>query len=176
VAPPVTVEGLTRRQRTWAFVLAWFATIAVDFFFYGGVFAFLFQRDDPSLLTPAQLFARIPVGYASFAIEVLALGWLFSRLSIRDPRAGARVGGAAGAVVGGALLLGFWSVAPISGALLASWWLVLTVQMATAGAVLGAAAQAPLKQVARWVLGGALLLVVATIILQNTGIAPQLVE
>jgi hypothetical protein len=68
-------------------------------------------------------------------------------------------------------------VAPISGALLASWWLVLTVQMATAGAVLGAAAaQVPLRQVARWVLGGALLLVVATIILQNTGIAPQLVE
>jgi hypothetical protein len=158
-------------------VLAWFATIAVDFFFYGGVFAFLFQRDDPSLLTPDQLFARIPVGYASFAIEVVALGWLLSRLSVGHPRAGARVGGAAGAVVGGALLLGFWSVAPISGALLASWWLVLTVQMATAGTVLGtAAAQVPLKQVARWVLGGALLLVVATIILQNTGIAPQLVE
>ncbi len=167
---------LTRRERTWAFVLAWFTTIAVDFFFYGGVFAFLFQRDDPYVLTPTQLFARIPAGYASFAIEVLVLGWLLSRLQTRDWRDGARVGAAAGAVVGGALLLGFWSVAATSGALLVSWWVVLTVQMAAAGAVLGAAVGVPLRRLARWVVVVALLLLVATVIMQNVGIAPQLID
>jgi hypothetical protein len=152
-------------------VLAWFTTIAVDFFFYGGVFAFLFERDDPYVLTPQQLFSRIPAGYASFAIEVLALSWLLSRSQTRHWSDGARVGAAAGAVVGGALLLGFWSVAATSGALLVSWWVVLTVQMAAAGAVLSAAVGVPRRRLAKWVVIVALLLVLATIILQNVGIA-----
>jgi hypothetical protein len=153
-------------------VLAWFTTVAVDFFFYGGVFAFLFLRDDPHLLTTQQLFARIPAGYVSFAIEVLALSWLLAELQTRRWLDGARVGAIAGAVVGGALLLGFWSVAATSGALLVSWWVVLTVQMAAAGAVLGAAVHVPLRRLARWVLVVALVLAVVTIILQNVGIAP----
>jgi hypothetical protein len=154
-------------------VLAWFMTVAVDFFFYGGVFAFLFQRDDPHLLTTQQLFARIPAGYVSFAIEVLALGWLLSQLQTRHWRDGARAGAIAGAVVGGALLLGFWSVAATSGALLVSWWVVLTVQMAAAGAVLGAAVRVPLRQLVRRVVVVALVLLLVTIILQNVGIAPS---
>lgn len=117
--PPV---GLTCRERTWAIVLAWFTTIVVDSVFYGGVFAFLFRRDDPYLLTTQQLFIRIPVGYVSFAIEVFALGWLLSLLHTEQWRDGARVGAIAGAVVGGALLSGLWSVAAVSGALLVSWW------------------------------------------------------
>ena len=166
-------SGLTRRERTWAVVLAWFMTIAVDFFFYGGVFAFMFQRDDPYLLTTQQLFVRIPAGYVSFAIEVLALGWLLSKLQTRYWRDGARVGAIAGATVGGALLLGFWSVAATSGALLISWWVVLTVQMATAGAVLGAAVRVPLRRLTRWISIVALVLLILTIILQNVGIAPN---
>jgi hypothetical protein len=166
-------SGLTRRERTWAVVLAWFMTIAVDFLFYGGVFAFMFQRDDPYLLTTQQLFVRIPAGYASFAIEVLALGWLLSKLQTRYWRDGARVGAIAGATVGGALLLGFWSVAATSGALLISWWVVLTVQMATAGAVLGAAVRVPLRRLTRWISIAALVLLILTIILQNVDIAPN---
>ena len=161
---------LSRRQRTWVLFLAWFTTIAVDFFFYGGVFAFLFERDDPYLLTSDQLFARIPAGYVSFAIEVVALSWLLSRLHTANWRDGARTGAVASSVVGGALLLGFWSVAATSGALLVSWWVVLTVQMASAGAVIGAGSRVPLRRIAKWVLVAALLLVVATVILQNVGI------
>ncbi len=170
VATETPTRELTRRERTWALSLAWLTTIAVDFFFYGGVFAFLFERDDPYVLASDQLFARIPAGYATFAIEVLALGWLLSRLQTGNWRDGARIGAAAGAVVGGALLLGFWSVAATSGALLVSWWVVLTVQMASAGAVLGAAAHVSLRRLAKWVLVVALLLLVATVILQNVGI------
>jgi hypothetical protein len=153
--------------------LAWFTTIAVDFFFYGGVFAFLFERDDPYLLTSEQLFARIPAGYASFAVEVVALGWLLFRLQTGNWRDGARIGAVSGAVVGGALLAGFWSVAATSGALLVSWWVVLTVQMASAGAVLGAGVRVPLRRLAKWVLVATLLLVVATVILQNVGITSR---
>ncbi|MEE8406856.1 MAG: hypothetical protein V3S32_06880 [Acidimicrobiia bacterium] len=153
--------------------LAWFTTIAVDFFFYGGVFAFLFERDDPYLLTSDQLFARIPAGYASFAVEVVALGWLLSRLQTGNWRDGAGIGAVAGAVVGGALLAGFWSVAATSGALLVSWWVVLTVQMASAGAVLGAGVRVPLRRLAKRVLVAALLLVVATVILQNVAITSR---
>ncbi len=176
MATETSTRELTRRERTWALSLAWLTTVAVDFFFYGGVFAFLFERDDPYVLATDQLFARIPAGYASFAIEVLALGWLLSRLQTGNWRDGARVGAAAGAVVGGALLLGFWSVAATSGALLASWWVVLTVQMAAAGAVLGAAVGVPRRRLARWVVVVALLLLVATVIMQNVGVAPQLID
>ncbi len=110
---------LSRRQRTWVLFLAWFTTIAVDFFFYGGVFAFLFERDDPYLLTSDQLFARIPAGYVSFAIEVVALSWLLSRLHTANWRDGARTGAVAGAVARRCTAAGFWSVAATSGALLA---------------------------------------------------------
>jgi hypothetical protein len=157
----------------WAAVPAWFMTIAVDFFFYGGVFAFLFQRDDPYVLASHELLARIPAGYASFAIEVLALGWLLSRLQIEHWRDGARVGAVAGSVVGGALLLSFWSVAATSGALLVSWWVVLTAQMGAAGAVFVAAVHVPLRRLAKRVVVVALLLLVATVILQNVGIAKR---
>ncbi len=158
---------LTRRERFWALTLAWFATVAVDFFFYGGVFTSMFQNDDPYLLTADQLFARIPAGYASFAIEVAALGWLLSRLQIHRWRAGAWVGATAGAVVGGALLVGLWSVVATSGALLVSWWLVLTLQMAAGGAVLGAVGTVPLRRVVRRVLLGAFVLIVGAVVLQN---------
>lgn len=52
---------------------------------------------------------------------------------------------------------------------------VLTLQMTAAGAVLGSAVRVPLRRLMRRVAFVALLLVVVTIILQNVGIAPQLI-
>jgi hypothetical protein len=61
----------------------------------------------------------------------------------------------------------------VPNASLISWWVVLTAQMATAGAVLGAAVRVPLCRLTRWISIVALVLLILTIILQNVGIAPN---
>lgn len=146
---------------------AWLATIAIDFFFYGGVFAGLFVEGKPSVLSPEQLFARIPAGYASFLIEVVALGWLLRRLSIDNAVASAKLGAFLGITFGAALALGVWSFSPVSEALLGSWWLVLLVQMSAAGWVLGTFSKGHRQRVRKWVASGTFLAVVATVALQN---------
>lgn len=156
-----------RHVDPWAIGFAWQATIAIDFFAYGGVFASLFAEDDPTTLAPEELFARIPAGYTSFLIEVLVLNWLLGRLAIDRPSAAAQLGAGLGFAFGAALALGVWSFAPIGIALLASWWLVLTLQMTVAGLTLGLCRAGRRSTARRLVLLGFVLLVVATIVLQN---------
>ena len=166
-ANQVTADGESTRIGAGAIGLAWVATIAIDFFAYGGVFASLFAQDDPTTLAPEELFARIPAGYASFLVEVLALVWLLRRLPITGPARAARSGASLGAVFGGTLALGVWSFAPVAPALLASWWLVLAVQLAAAGLVLGLYQVGRRSTARRLVLLGSVGLVVVTIVLQN---------
>ncbi len=65
------------RRTVAAIALAWLVTIAIDFMVFGGLFAGVLEgADDPAVLAPEELFARIPAGYASFLLEVVLLHWL----------------------------------------------------------------------------------------------------
>ena len=171
VAGEVRVDP--RRFWTAAF-WAWITAAAVDFFAYGGVFAFVFDRDDPFLLEPEALFARIPAGYLALAIETIALVWLLDVLGRRGWQQGLLVGAVFGLVITAATVLGVWSIAPASSVFLGAWLITAGVQFAAAGAV----ASSSLAGVSTRRLGGIVLVVVialfiVTIALQSLDIVPQ---
>ncbi len=157
--PPPTIIG--------GVFLAWLAAIAIDFFAYGGVFAGFFVADDASVLSPQQLFVRIPAGYASFLIEVVALAWLLNRTGVSTSTQASRLGGAVGLAGGAALVLGVWSFSPISPGLLLSWWLVLVVQMSIEGWILATWRNGERRKVGRFVIVVVVSSVLGGVLIQN---------
>jgi hypothetical protein len=83
-----------------------------------------------------------------------------------------------GGLIWGGLALGLISISTIPLSLAFAWWLGQSVELGVAGAVLGyATAQDELKTRKLWVvvLLGILVLAVLTIVMQSTGLAPQVI-
>lgn len=158
-----------------AVLAAWFLSVGFDLFLHAGILARLYARTSPFLLPADDAFRRIPLGYAAFLILTAALWWLLRRLDVRGAIQGFRLGFFAGLVLWGAWNLGLYSVTVAEGDLLVGWWLGQAVELALAGAVLGAAADGtPKRTVYLKVAGAWLLLVVATVLLQVAGLAPPM--
>lgn len=144
-------------------------------FLHGGLLARLYIEPSPFLLPAEDAFRRIPLGYLTFLILTICLFWLFRRLRVRGAAAGFRLGAVAGAVVWGALVLGLYSISTASPALLTGWWIGQSVELAFAGAVLGAVADGvSLKRVWAMVGVAVVVLAAATIALQSMGLAPAM--
>jgi hypothetical protein len=156
------------RRTVAAIAVAWLVTIAIDFVIFGGLFAGVLEdADDPAVLTPEQLFVRIPAGYASFLLEVVLLQWLLKASPRPGINGGLVTGLAAGLVFATAVALGVWSFSTVPVSALGLWWLTLLLQFAAAGAVLGAADTPQWPHVRTWAIWGAVALVVAGVVLQN---------
>lgn len=154
---------------------AWVLSVAIDLFLHGGLLARLYVEPSPFLLPAEDAFRRIPLGYLAFLILTIGLFWLLRRLHVRGIRTGFRVGAVAGITVWGALVLGLYSISTASMSLLAGWWVGQTVELAFAGAVLGAAAdRVSLKRVWAVVGIGVVILAAATVALQSLGLAPAM--
>ena len=152
---------------------AWLMSLGFDLFLHGGLLARLYLGPNSFLLTPADAFRRIPLGYLAFLVLTAALYWLLRRLGVRGAVAGARYGAAAGAVVGGSFTVGLYSISTATLPLLAGWWFGQTVELALAGAVLGAARKGvPLKRIWSVVAVAVVLCFVATVAMQSLGLAP----
>jgi hypothetical protein len=154
---------------------AWVLSLGIDLFLHGGLLARLYAEPSPFLLPAEDAFRRIPLGYLTFLILTIGLFWLLRRLQVRGFAAGFRVGAATGAIVWGALVLGLYSITTATLSLLTGWWIGQTVELAFAGAVLGAVADGvPLKRV--WAVVGVavIALAAATIALQSLGFAPAM--
>jgi hypothetical protein len=153
-----------------AVAVAWLAMIAVDFVVFGGLFAGALEgADDPAVLTPEQLFTRIPAGYASFLLEVLLLWWLLRASPGAGVASGARTGAGAGLLFASAVVLGLWSFSTVPVLALTLWWATLLLQFLAAGAILAAAGTPHWRQVRTWALVGSAALFAAGIVLQNLG-------
>ena len=163
------------RRRFWTAALwAGITAVAVDFFAYGGVFAFLFDRDDPVLLEPEALFARIPAGYLALAIETVALVWLLDVLGQRGWKQGLVAGAVFGLVIAATTVLGVWSIAPASPIFLGAWVITAGVQFAAAGAVAGSVlAGVSTQRLARVVVVVVIALFIVTVALQSLDLVPQ---
>jgi hypothetical protein len=154
---------------------AWVLSVAIDLFLHAGLLARLYVEPSPFLLPAEDAFRRIPLGYLTFLILTIGLFWLLRRLHVRGIRAGFGLGAVAGATIWGALVLGLYSISTASMSLLAGWWVGQTVELAFAGAVLGAAAnRVPLKRIWAVVGFGVFILAAATIALQSLGLAPAM--
>ena len=155
--------------------VAWLVSLGFDLFLHVGALATLYARPSPFLLPADAAFRRIPLGYSAFLVLTAALYWLFRQVGVRDWFAGLRLGLLTGLTVWGAWTLGLYSISVAEGDLLVGWWLGQGAEMALAGAFLGAAASGMERRSylikAAWVVG---LLVVTTVILQVTGLAPAM--
>lgn len=168
--------GFTSWGRTVSAVLAaWVLSLGFDLLLHAGILARLYVRETPFLLPPAEAFRRIPAGYLTFLLLTVGLWWLYGRLDIRGWLDGFRLGLGVGLFLWGAHALGLWSIATAPVDLLAGWWLGQGFELGLAGAVLGSArAGTPLGRI--WIRVGAAVVVLflAVVALQSTGIAPTL--
>lgn len=154
---------------------AWVLSVGIDLFLHGGLLARLYAEPSPFLLPAEDAFRRIPLGYLTFLILTISLFSLLRRLHVRGLVAGFRLGLVTGAVVWGALVLGLYSISTASLSLLTGWWIGQSLELAFAGAVLGAVADGvPLKRV--WAVVGVavIALAAATVALQSLGFAPAM--
>lgn len=163
----------TPLQRLLTVAAAWILSLGFDLFLHGGLLAAYYVEPSPFLLSPAEAFRRIPLGYLSFLILTLGLFWLFTRLGVSGPTGGFRYGCSIGLVVWGGLGLGLLSISTIQIPLLLGWWLGQSVELGLAGAVLGSALTG-VSQKRIWGFTGVLFLLffVLTVLLQSLGWAP----
>jgi hypothetical protein len=151
---------------------AWAASVAVDFGLHAGVLAPFYDWSSPFLLSPAEAFVRIPIGYLAFLVLVWALTWLLTRLGVDRASDGLVLGAAAGAVVWAALLLALWSIATAEPVMLLAWWAGQAAALGVAGWVVGAMlGGASTRWVAVRVVALAAVMVVLAIVLQAVGYA-----
>ena len=168
--------GLLSPRSTISLVMAaWLLSVGFDFFLHGGLLARIYMRESPFLLDPMSAFARIPAGYLTFLLLTAALLFLFRRLGIRGWRDGGKAGLAVGLFLWGTMALGLWSITTARVDTLVAWSLGQGVELGLAGVVLGAGrADTPLPRIWGRVVGAVVLLVILTVVLQNTGWAPAL--
>jgi predicted hotdog family 3-hydroxylacyl-ACP dehydratase len=149
--------------------VAWFLAVGIDLFFNAGLFSGLFdQTREPGLLPDAVLAGRVGVAYAALAIAVAALAWLLDRTDRRGALAGAVLGARAGLVFATMGIVMLWTAIDMTGIFVAAGALVQVVEMAGAGAVLGAfRTGADRRRLTRRVLVFAVLAAAGGIVLQN---------
>lgn len=151
-------------------IAAYWSFLVVDFLLHAVVLAPWWRSTGDYWLPPADLFRRIPFGYASFLIYVGALMWLLVRLHGRRPGIvpAARFGAIAGGIAGFSWGLATYSVFSMPASALLVWsvsTILESVLAATAGAWVLAADRPGTR--AGWVVVGGLLLVVAGVVVQN---------
>ena len=119
-------------------MLAWLVMIAVDLPLHAAVLAPLYSRPGPFLLPPQRAFELIPLGYASFLLLAILLVWLSTALKVASWREGAILGLKIGALVWCSFVLGLLSISSAPLDLMVGWAVGQTIEMAIAGAFVGA--------------------------------------
>jgi hypothetical protein len=161
------------KWKTGVILLGWIAMLGFDFFLHGGLLAGLYLQPEPFLLPPNEAFALIPLGYLGFLLLSGLLTWLMLSLHIGGGREGALFGLKLGVLTWGALVLGLASISTASLPLLAGWFTGQVAELALAGYFVGSAlAGVSLRRLVRYLILLVVVMVIATVLLQTTGIAP----
>jgi len=171
----ITVVPATTPARRLGLIglLGWISMLGVDFFLHAGLLAALYTQPSQFLRPPTQAFALIPLGYASFLLITILLVWLMAQLIVIEAFQGFMFGLKLGALMWGAVALGLLSISTADLSLIAGWFAGQSIEMAIAGAFVGAAlGGARLTRLFAWVVAGIVLLVIITIAMQSLGLAP----
>jgi hypothetical protein len=154
-------------------VLGWISMLGIDFFLHAGLLAKLYAEPSPFLLPPEDAFRLIPIGYLSFLLLDVLILWLIIRLEIAGWQRGLSFGLIIGGLIWGAMTLGLLSISTASPGLMLGWFAGQVVELGVAGAVIGSGLSGtPLRKILVRVIVLILALFVATIIMQNIGLAP----
>lgn len=171
----VAASGLPGPRALRLTLLAWIGMLGVDFFLHAGLLAGLYLEPTPFLLPPLEAFRRIPLGYLSFLIAAAFLVWIIALTGARGWRAGLRIGALVGGVMWVSLALGLYSISSARPGLLVAWALGQTVEMAWAGALVGAGRKhESLRRLFQIALLVSLTLAILTIVGQSIGLVPTL--
>ena len=151
-------------------LLAWLAYIGLDFLLNAGILARIIDWQQPGLLSPMQMFQRIPLGYLSFLLATILMVWLMLRMNVRGLRPGLLFGtrfGLFAAAIGFSGLLSIVSIRPQT---LLVWSLEAVPSCALVGAVVG---DGLVRERVRKLVGAVivffLVCVIVAAILQNVG-------
>jgi hypothetical protein len=167
------VSGHSRRSLISICLLGWFSILGADFLLHGGLLARLYLQPSSFLLTPADAFKRIPLGYLAALLMCALLFWLMLRLALVGWRRGLAFGLQLGAFLAGTSMLGLLSISTAELSLLLAWSIGQTVQMGLAGMVVGSGlAGQRLGTLSLRVAALVLCLVVLAIVLQSMGLVP----
>ncbi len=153
--------------------LGWISMLGIDFFLHAALLAKLYTQPSPFLLPPEDAFRLIPIGYLSFLFLDVLILWLMIRLEISGWKRGLSFGLTIGGLIWGAIALGLLSISTASPGLMLGWFAGQSIELGVAGAVIGSGLSGiPLRKILVRVIVLILVLVAATIIMQNIGLAP----
>jgi hypothetical protein len=165
-----------RKRHVQLSLLVWLAMIGIDFFLHGGIFAAIYVQDSPFLLSGMEAFRRVPFGYLALLATAGLLVWIIDQTSARGWQKGLVTGLCLGAVMGLSATLGLYSISTASAQLLAAWLGAQVLEIAIAGAIIGQGLLVQsLRRLTFAVIIGFTLLLVGTIVMQSTGLAPSII-
>ncbi|MGD1047327.1 MAG: hypothetical protein ABR899_01085 [Candidatus Krumholzibacteriaceae bacterium] len=166
-------QNVTARKFVLRVLAGWLAMIALDLLLNAGLFAKLWLVPSSFLLSPEDLFRRLPLGYAAFLLQAVAYVWLTKLIGAGTWRRATIFGLKLGALLGVASVLGLRSGTTASWTVLLATWLVGETVLTTGACFMaGLAAERGEK---RALLSALILLVCAFIViavLQSTGLVP----
>jgi len=166
-------QGVPVRKFILRVLASWLAMIALDLLLNAGLFAKLWLVPGSFLLSPEELFRRLPLGYAAFLLQAIAYVWLTKLIGAGTWRRSSLFGLKLGALLGIASVLGLRSGTTASWTMLLVAWLVDETVLTTGACFMaGLAAERGEK---RALVSALILFVCAFIViavLQSTGLVP----
>jgi hypothetical protein len=165
-----TTDPIENGPSRWKLILiAWIATLSIDFLWHGGILSDIYRNPNPAIIEPEQAFIRIPLGYGSLLIQVVFVYWFFSFIEVNGWRKGLRFGFMVGGLMGAASVLGQYSILALDLELLIMWGIAQVFEYGSMGAVLGAGSSiVSLKSIAKKVIALVIMAVLFGIVLQST--------
>ena len=118
--------------------LAWLIMIGFDFLIHAGILAPLYREPHPFLLPMEDALKLIPLGYASFLLLAVLLGWLMERQRVESARSGFLFAVKIGILAWGAFCLGLLSISSAPAGLLLGWFAGQAIEMGLGGLIIGA--------------------------------------
>jgi len=156
-------------------LLGWVAVVGFDLFQNAGLLSKLWLESKSALLPPEKLFQRIPLGYLAFLITVIMFTWLMVRLNVSGWKRGFLFGVQIGGLLSICWVLSIASVFPLKPALLIASVFSGILQHTIATTVIGwGLGSLNLRRLTATVIAFVILMVIATVALQNLGFAPAM--
>lgn len=166
-------EKISVRKFVLRVLASWIFIIALDMLLNAGVFAKVWIEPSSFLLTPQQLFRRIPMGYIAFFLHACAWVWLSMRVGSRTWKQGCLFGLKIGVLLSTAATLGLRSGTTADWPILLAGYLVGNTVLTTGACLMAGLSSEHSEK--RALLCAVLALVVSFIVivvLQNTGLVP----
>ena len=131
---------ITKRRFILATLMAWLVFLMLDFLAHAGLLNALWREDLPALKPKADLFRLIPLGYLSFLILTLLIGWLYVRLfkTGGSVEQGLDFGATFGALFSLSIFLGWYSFINLPLLFLLAASLVYFLEISAVGMIYGA--------------------------------------